>query len=1140
MPAERQVDESAKRRTSPPHRADSPVFVPPDATRQENGDDARLLEFIFSGAGICICVTDAAGAFVRTNPAFASLFGYTPEDLAGRDFTLFFPPARQQEMRATYARIVAGGDPELIGAARMLHRDGSTRRVNLTARRFVASTGQPFVVASVVDVTEQRAAEEAVAESERVLGLVFELSNAGLTLLDDEGLIVRVNPAWCAIFGWTPDETIGKHFSFVVADGLGRRAANDVRRVFEHGEAFTPEVTLRHRSGAPLTVLMNARPFTSGERKFVVCTMIDVTEQRRIEARLRDSEMRYRQFIEAAHDGIWVADAADVTTFVNPPLAEMLGYTVTEMVGRPVRDFFDDAEWAAGAWRHAGRHDGEKVRYDFRLRRRDGRELWVLISSSPLTDAAGKFSGTLVSLTDITERKRQDAAVARLAAIVDSSDDAILDHDLQGRVTSWNSGAERIFGYTAAEAVGRFTDFIVPPGVKDETAAGVETAASGKFVLAPQLPRITRDGRLIYLSCSIFPIRDEFGRVVGVAGIGRDVTALKKQGDDAARLAALVDSSPDAIVGFAPDGTITDWNAGAERLFGYTAEESLGQPVTFVSRPGDSAGEAEARRRVLAGEAIGTPEAPIEVVRITKDGREVIVSLMAFPVRDSGGAITGGAVICRDITAERVQRDALRRLAAIVEFSNDAIVGLDPEGRITSWNRGAEALYGYTAEEVIGTVSACFSDAASAADGEPGPREWLLAGQSFTGYETIREARGGEPIAISLSGFPLRDEGGEPVGFALVHRDIREPRRTEALRRQTEESLRTVLQNAPVILFACDLTGTITTIAGRGLDAAGIRAADLLGTSILDFGGDAPAMEAVNKAFNGEPALAITALHDSTLEVRYSPLFDGSGRVTGIIGVALDVTEQRRAEQALIQAQKLESLGVLAGGIAHDFNNLLVAVMGNADLALMALEPGSPNRVLVGEIKHAATRAADLAQQMLAYSGHGSFIITRFSLETVVEEMAELLRVSLRPGVALVYDFHAGGAEVEGDVTQVRQVIMNLVLNASEAITRETGEVRLATSIIHGTRELFAGAYLAPDLPEGAYVRLAVSDTGKGMDAATLARIFDPFFTTKFTGRGLGLAAVLGIIRGHRGAVLVDSARGRGTTFTVVLPIVQP
>ncbi len=246
--------------------------------------------------------------------------------------------------------------------------------------------------------------------------------------------------------------------------------------------------------------------------------------------------------------------------------------------------------------------------------------------------------------------------------------------------------------------------------------------------------------------------------------------------------------------------------------------------------------------------------------------------------------------------------------------------------------------------------------------------------------------------------------------------------------------------------------------------------------------------------------------------------------------------QRRRADEQMRNAQKLESLGVLAGGIAHDFNNLLVGVLGNAGLALLELPDDSPARQPIRDIEVSAQRAAELTRQMLAYSGRGRFRVEPVDLSAVVEEMSQLLRRVISKQTQLSLRLGRQVPAVVADVTQLRQVVMNLITNASDALGEIGGTVTLETGTVIADREMLASTYLNEELPPGPYVYLDVSDTGSGMDAATSARIFEPFFTTKFTGRGLGLAAVLGIVRGHKGAISVESAPHRGTRFRVLLP----
>ncbi|HNX57756.1 MAG TPA: ATP-binding protein [Spirochaetota bacterium] len=256
-----------------------------------------------------------------------------------------------------------------------------------------------------------------------------------------------------------------------------------------------------------------------------------------------------------------------------------------------------------------------------------------------------------------------------------------------------------------------------------------------------------------------------------------------------------------------------------------------------------------------------------------------------------------------------------------------------------------------------------------------------------------------------------------------------------------------------------------------------------------------------------------------------------------------DVTDRKKAEEErlemerqVLHVQKLESLGVLAGGVAHDFNNILMAIMGHADIARMRVSADSPAATSLDEIVRASQKASDLSRQMLAYSGRGRFIIEPISISNLIREISQLLSASISKKAKLVLDLDAKLPAVEADATQMRQVIMNLITNASEAIGKNEGIINVHTGTAFFSRADLGKAYLGSDIPEGEYVFLSIKDNGCGMDSDTISRIFEPFFTTKFTGRGLGMSAVLGIIKGHHGAIRIESEPGKGSEFTVVLP----
>jgi PAS domain S-box-containing protein len=276
-------------------------------------------------------------------------------------------------------------------------------------------------------------------------------------------------------------------------------------------------------------------------------------------------------------------------------------------------------------------------------------------------------------------------------------------------------------------------------------------------------------------------------------------------------------------------------------------------------------------------------------------------------------------------------------------------------------------------------------------------------------------------------------------------------------------------------------------------------------------------------------------------------VYTSGGKLDVFEGLAIDITAQKNAETArlalerkLLEGQKLESLGLLAGGIAHDFNNLLSSILGNATMARVTLPPNNAADAQLRAIEAASLRAAELCRQMLAYAGKGRFVVEPVSLTALTEDLLPLLRISIAHQAALKLKLARDLPAVLADATQIRQIVMNLVLNAADAISDRGGEIVLTTGVMQADHAMLSGCVAGGDLPTGNYVFLEVRDTGIGMTADVLAKIFDPFFTTKFAGRGLGLAAVLGIVRGHHGALRVESTPGLGSSFRLLLAPVPP
>ena len=490
----------------------------------------------------------------------------------------------------------------------------------------------------------------------------------------------------------------------------------------------------------------------------------------------------------------------------------------------------------------------------------------------------------------------------------------------------------------------------------------------------------------------------------------------------------------------------------------------------------------------------------------------------------------------------------------ILIVEDEAIVAMDLKLRLQELGYGVPALAS-SGEEAVAKASRYMPNLVlmdislgPGMDGIEAARQILAMGvptvflTAFADESTLARATESGPYGYLLKPFDERTLHST-IEMALYRH------RMEQELKASESRLRAISENAIDLVVIIDQSGLVSYSSPASSRVLGYTVGERIGTPALDL--IHPEDRDLYVTFFGQ--LLQNPGGTRTLEIRVLHK-DGSARlmeavshnaleipgVHGIVVNARDITERRQAEverqnmeMKVQQSQKLESLGVMAGGIAHDFNNILTGIMGHAGLALMhpGLELGL--RRHLQQIEDSANRAAELTNQLLAYSGRGKFQVGTLSLSRLVDEMASLLETAISKKAVLEHLYALDVPPIEGDATQLRQVLMNLISNASDSLGDRVGKITIATGVM-ATDSLTH--CLAGTPPEGSAVFLEVSDTGEGMDEGTLDRVFDPFFTTKFTGRGLGLAAVLGIMRGHHGAIQVLSAPGEGTTFRLLFP----
>jgi PAS domain S-box-containing protein len=595
------------------------------------------------------------------------------------------------------------------------------------------------------------------------------------------------------------------------------------------------------------------------------------------------------------------------------------------------------------------------------------------------------------------------------------------------------------------------------------------------------------------------------------------------------RYRRLFETAQDGILILdAETGQVVDANPFMKDLLGYSQEEFLGRKLWEIGPFKGEAASKIAFAELQLKDRLRYEGLPLE----TKDGRRVEVEFIsnAYLVEQKK------LIQCniRDITERKRAEANLIRLAAIVESSDDAIIGKDLNGVVTSWNKGAENIFGYSAAEMVGDSMLRLTPA----DRQDEETKFLTHsnhGESVRQFETVRQAKDGRLLDVSVTISPIHDAGGRVIGVSKVARDITQAKKTEARFRRLIDS------NAQGVIF-WNKKGEITDGNDAFLKLTGYTRDDLQGGHISWSAMTPPEYDRLDKAAMDEiAATGVCAMYekewirkDGTLV----PILIGAATFADNpdegVGFVLDITSRKKLEEEFRQSQKMEAIGQLAGGVAHDFNNILAVIQLQIGL-LQAENNLSPTQAdFAEEIGIAAQRAAALSHQLLLFSRKETMQTHDMDLNQSINNMTKMLRRILGEDIQMQFKFSMQPTFIHADAGMMDQVLMNLVVNSRDAMPRG-GQLVIETSTVEFDESVRAQS--SQSRP-GSFVCLSVSDTGGGIAPEILPKIFEPFFTTKDVGKGtgLGLATIFGIVKQHQGWVSVSTQVGRGTTFRIYLP----
>ncbi|NTW48545.1 MAG: PAS domain S-box protein [Chlorobiales bacterium] len=1129
--------------------------------------EAKLRLFI-EHAPASLAMFDRDMRYLTASNRWRSSHGMGNRDFIGHSHDETFPevPERWKEAH----RRGLSGEVVKCDEDRLERPDGSVQWLYWEVRPWQTSANEiGGIVIFCEDITERKRAEEALLQqksAEQFRSFVEGAPDAIIVQADQR--ISYMNPAACRLFGVaSPDQLLGQpiidriHPSMRTTVKERIRVANEEKR--KPASPFE-QICLRV-DGDEVHVEVSAEPIVYEGKNGALVFFRDITERKRTEAALRESEALFQSIIKASPDDITITDIEGRIRMVSPSALTMfrhaqeedvMGHLVTELI---VSEDHERARSVIGYMLQGGISGPT----EYRGLRADGCVFDIEVNAEVIRDAAGQPTGIVSIVRDITERKRAEQALREseqnYREIFNATNEAIFLHDaVTGYVVDVNNTTLLMFGYKTKEEIQA-----CPPG----TLSAKKQPYTGKEVLSRIHQAVEqgtqvfewlarkKNGDLFWVEVSLHSTRiGGEGRVLAVI---RDITERKRaekalqQSEQNYR--EIFNATSEAIfLHDAATGRILDANDTTVRLYGYDSKEEIlrGNIGDFsTNEPPYTQTEGVHRIRLAVEEG---PQV-FEWQAKKKNGERfwVEVSLQNTQIGGEGCILA----VIRDITerkrAEAALRESEELYRSTLKASPDSITITDLEGRIRMGSPAALKLFGSTHEEqVLGHMILEF---VAPEDHERVHSSLALIHQgAFSGPKEYHGVRAdGSVFEIESNGELIRDALGQPTGIVIITRDITERKRAEKKLRESEMLFQSIVKASPDIVTITDLNGRLRMVSKSALTILGYRDyPNAIGQPITDFlvpedreRAKANMVCRYQGTLTGPSEYQGLRADGSVFDVESNaePIRDAAGQPTGIVIIIRDITERKRAEAEreklqteLAQAQKMEFLGRLAGGIAHDFNNLLSIIMGYTELSLSQIDPSDPICPNLHEILHTAKRSADIIQQLLTFARKQTVSPKVVDLNNSVASLIKGLRRLIGENIVIHWQPSDLLWNIKIDLAQIDQLLLNLSVNARDAI-KGVGNISIKTDNI-----TIDEAYCAnhKEFVPGEFVLLEVSDDGSGMNKDALEHIFEPFFTTKEFGHGsgLGMATVYGIVKQNNGIIAVNSEPGKGTTVRIYLP----
>ena len=1123
-----------------------------DITERKKAEEAlreseEELQAIFDSSGNGIALFDLDGRLIRVNKRVLAVGGYEMEEISGKTFDLLkmFTPESIEKMYSIKDMILSGKE---VGAfeCEVHTKSGKKMSLEVNAGPFLMK-GQLFgFVAVMRDITERKRMEEELIR----LSDAFMMSTDSIVITDLEGRITEVNEASLKMHG-TQDKRalIGKDAFAIIAPEDREMALANLSKIIEAKSLVDQEYHILTNDGRKILVESSASVIRGKDGKpvgFVGVTR-DITQRKRAEEALRQSEERYRELFENANDIIYTHDLSGNFTSINKAGERVTGYRREEVLGINISRILTPESIELARQMIARKlNQGGSTRYEPEIIAKDGHRISLEVSSRLIFEGNKPVSVQGIA-RDITERKQMEKALKeseeKHRLYFESVSDVVYSIAPDFTVLSISPSVERILGYKCEELVGqKMGDLnVLAPEYMERALSDTMRVLGGEHIVSSEYEFIAKDGTRKFGDVSGAPIFSADGKVVALISVARDITERKQMEkalkESEERFRRLVDQAPDIIFRWSVDKGLEYVSPVVSAITGYSVEELMTDPkLGFeLARYKDLKLVMDYNRVTAEGISERIRELPF----VRKDGKQAYLDIRSQAIRNDEGKVIAFEGILRDITERKLMDEALRQsehnYRVLFESTIDGMLAFDVETmKVLIANQAALRMLGFSrVEDIIGISPLDLI--------HPDDRDKvsnIIMGDEFgKGLDEIHELRAvtkdGHQIWLSVMGTRIEYEG--KMADLVSARDITERKQAEQALRESEEKFRSVAETASDAIISLDSEGKIVFWNQAAEAIFGYSAGEVMGKSLAVIMPQRfqdiheKAMKRV--VSTGERRLAgktveVIALRKDGSEFPMEFTVAGwkSGEQIYSTAIARDITERREMEQQLQLAGRLAAVGELAAGVAHELNNPLTAIQGFAQFITARKDLDENMRKDLDTIYRESQRAAKITQNLLSFARRHEPEKHLISINEAIEKTLELQAHPMTVNnIELAVELAPELPKTLADFHQMQQVFVNIMNNAEQAMVEAHGRGRLVIK----TQKF------------GNMIRISFADDGPGIPEENLKRIFDPFFTTKEVGKGtdLGLSICYGLVEAHGGRIYARNKLGQGATFVVELPI---